>query len=226
MFHPFFASRRRRALTFIETMVVVGILGLISVPIFATLMWVTRAWATTQDMSLTRINTDLIINQLEQDIRNSTVTAYNSPQWPRLSGTASTAPVMSVTLLDMVHGQRILWTYTRATGRLSRRVTFLSGGAEAVRQTDYTRIFPDFQLAEVLRNEVGWPAPRATGIRITGRVFHSLEPNNTIWNEIDGNGDDTYRNDIVGRDMFGLTFQGDDPKWQHIFNVQVAFRNT
>lgn len=234
MSHPvlpsFTRSRSRRAVSYIEIMVVSGILGLIATPLFATMLWAARALATTQDVARTRIGVEMTINQMEMDIRNAKAEAYNLGSWKRLTGTAANDAKMKLTLLDMVNGQEIVWTYTRATKKLSRTVTRTSGGVDATSVTNYDRVYPDFQLAEISRLEYGSDnvtgIPRITGIRITGRAFQSLKPNNTIWNEVDANHDGSFRNDLVGRDMFGLSYVGDDPKWQYIFNVQVAFRNS
>ncbi|CAN5303691.1 hypothetical protein BH09SUM1_BH09SUM1_11080 [soil metagenome] len=222
-------SKRRQAMTLVEMMFVTAISIMVAVPVLSTMTFVMRTHATAEDQSLQRIRTDKVTDQISMDIRNTSRGTYNSVGWAVLSGTATTDPTMVLSLFDTVLGQRIKWTYTRSTRKLSRETTQYDGATAVVTIStkDYNVKFQDFTMAEVIQPD---PAPattsQITAIRVVGRTFLTMTPYNTTWQEVDGNGDNDLRDDKIGAALFGRTDQNDDPKWQYVFNVETAFRNT
>lgn len=75
-------------------------------------------------------------------------------------------------------------------------------------------------------NSAGPGVSQVVAIEIKGRTLHRLTTNNTIIKEIDGDNDGDLRNDKVGAALFGRTNEGDDPKWQYIYNVTTTLRNS
>lgn len=223
------SSRRRVAFTLVEIFVALAILVSVAIPMFATFLFVLRGHATATNQSVIRTSTDKVVNQLTTDIRNTSRGRYNEIVEDRLK---TTGTGYELTLLDSVQGQRIVWVYTNATGRFQRTTTRFNGTATpTVSMNEYDTIFTDLRMTETLRSdnptEVGGAATGTiTGIRLWGRTMLTLAPYHTTFKEVDGNGDGAYRHDEVGAALFDLDDEGDDPRWQYIFNVQPTFRNT
>lgn len=219
---PLAARRRRGAgFTLIEIMFVAGIMLLVTIPISTAFIFVLRVYATAADQALSRTYLDKVMNRLIQDIKNNSSTAYDNASWPRLTGGNSTDAVLRLVLLDSMMGERVTWTYTRSTQRVTRRVDAWDGASMVQRSTrTYSRRIPDLIMSHRID-----PEGKITGIRVVARIFVTLKPSNTSWKEQDPNNDGSFRNDRVGASLFGLTNVGDDPVWQYIVNVDPSFRN-
>ncbi|MGF1572601.1 MAG: PilW family protein [Sumerlaeia bacterium] len=262
--------RTKKAFTLMELLFAI----LIGVPMLASILvafvYVLRIQATISDQSFVRINTDIAIQRLQQDIRNTSSGLYNSGAWQELNPLTGGAgnineDTMVLQLLDSANGLRITWTYFRtpqtytagsesvtAVNVLSRRVLDLNDPTASPVTTNYINmpysdlVFREVRLSEfsvasttppgaqltlsdgsVVDDETTAPTPPSVvAIEIRGRTLHRLSPYNTIWNEIDLNGDGDMRNDAVGELLFGRTDEGDDPKWQYIYNVTTTLRNS
>ena len=229
---PLRSTRRRRGFSLAEAVVSVAISSLVAIPILSTVIFVTRTHATASDVSLSRLEADKVIERMKQDIRSTSRSLYNRENWPQL---ALADGNYTMTLLDSMTGQLITWSYDNDTQRLSRRLEQFTDGTPVLVNTDtFPTVFPDFRLEEtktqvvLLENsETGviTSVDYIGGVRILGRVFLRLRPSNTILQEVDGDGDGSLRNDAVGAALFGLSNNGDDPRWQYIVNVRAAFRN-
>ncbi|MBI1289629.1 prepilin-type N-terminal cleavage/methylation domain-containing protein [bacterium] len=229
-------KRQRKAFTLVEVMIVVAISALVTVSILGTFGFVMRAQATAANQAMVRLRSDNVVDQLLQDIQNTSRGRYNATPSYRLSyfGTGAAANSWRVTLLDTVMGSRISWSYASDTGLFTRRVeTYSNSATPTVSSKTYDQRFADFRIEETLRSDFEVVTPTGTvdnqtitGLRLWGRAFLTLNPYHTTFQEVDGNGDGDYRNDQVGAQIFGRVFRGDDPRWQYIFNVSGTFRNT
>ncbi len=227
---PLLSSRRRRGLTFMEVMLASIISSMVAGGILATFYYGMRAQVTYADANQIRTTSNSIISLMAQDIRNTTAGGYNAANWPKLTANPDTAPVVTLTLFDSITGERIIWTYTRATALLSRSVENTVTGAAPVVQ-NYNIRFRNFRLAEISRQE--WigdtttlAPPNITAIRILARVSPTLTAPGSVWTERDANGDGDTLDDEVAAGLFGGTNAGDQSGWYFIFNTEAAFRNT
>ncbi len=221
---------RRRGLTFMEVMLASTISTMVAGGVLATFYYGMRAQATYADANQIRTTSASIINLLAQDVRNTTAGGYNSVNWPKLTANPDTAPVVRLTLFDSITGERIIWTYTRATARLSRSVQDTVAGTPPVVQNFNIR-FRNFRLQEIARQE--WigdttvlAAPNITSIRILARVTPTLTAPGSVWTERDANGDGDTLDDEIAAGLFNGTNAGDHSGWNFIFNTEAAFRNT
>ena len=228
----------RRGMTVIELAFASAIFITVSIPVLAAMMFVLRTQATASDVTLTRLQAESVVWQIRADIRNSSSGAYNTVGWPRLLETES---AISWTLLDTVGGSRIRWTFEKGSNLLHRDVGTVVDDSMANTRTTYPVVFVDFRAREIQHTEfaalVGAGGEvdvedesssqtQVTAIGITGRVFHRLGHHLTVWREVDGNGDGSFADDQLGADLFDRENEGDDPRWQYLFNSQIGFRNS
>lgn len=225
-----FSSNRRRGLTFMEIMIASTISTMVAGSILATFYYGMRAQVTYADANQVRTTSASIINLMAQDIRNTTAGGYNGVNWPKLTANPDTAPIVRLTLFDSQTGERIIWTYTRATALLSRSVENTVAGTPPVVQ-NYNIRFRNFRLQEIARQE--WigdtttlAAPNITAIRIVARVTPTLTSPGSVWIERDANNDGDVLDDEVAAGLFGGVNAGDNSGWTFIFNTEAAFRNT
>jgi prepilin-type N-terminal cleavage/methylation domain-containing protein len=221
---------QNKAFSLVEIMVTVSIMAIALLPITATFIFVIRSHATAANQTQIRLKTQMVLEQLSADIRASSKGRYNALAANRVFTDGN---IVRVTLLDPVDGMKMTWTYTKATGLLRRDLAHTVGIVTNNYSKTYDARFTDFTLTETLRDDTPWEITQGvednetiTGIRVTGRAFLTLQPIHTVMREIDGNGDGSYAEDPVGFGLFGRTDEGDDPAWQHVFNVQISFRNT
>lgn len=233
------STRRRRGMTLVEMMMTVFVMGLVLAPLTAAFGFVLRTQATAADVTMVRLKTEQVIARLKADIRGASAGAYNTIGYPRVKVVAGNTVL---TLLEMGMGSQIVWTYSPSTKKLTRQVGIMSGSSLSTTSETFDLEFNDLVLQEVQYKEfLPVEDPTGTGviiedptsnqnqitaIRVRGRTLHRLKPNLTVWKEIDANKDGKFDDDAVGRDLFGRTYRGDDPRWQYIFNAQVAFRNS
>jgi Tfp pilus assembly protein PilV len=220
----------RSAFTLAETMVTVCLMSIVLIPISATFLFVIRSHATAANQTQVRLQVQTVLEQLSADIRASSKGRYNALAANRVVSNPST---IKVTLLDPVDGMKMTWTYNRSTGLLTRELAHTVGITTNNYSETFKARFTDFSMTETLRDDTPWEIAQGvedsetiTGIRVTGRAFLTLNSTHTAMKEVDGNGDGSYADDFVGNGLFGRTNEGDDPGWQHIFNIQVSFRNT
>jgi len=197
--------------------------------ILATFYYGMRAQATAADANQTRSRASSIIATLAQDVRNTSAGSYNNPAWTKLTANPSTAPVVTLNLIDTTEGLRIRWVYTRATGRLSRAQGPLGGALGAA--IEYPVRFANFRIEEISRAEwigdtTALGTPNVTSIRIIARVVPTLSAPGSIWAENDANADGDTVDDEIAAGLFNGTNSGDSPGWSFIFNTEAAFRNT
>jgi type II secretory pathway pseudopilin PulG len=229
-------SRKPRAFTLVEVVMVVALSAMVTIPILVTMDFVMRAQATAANQAMVRLRSDNVLDQLIQDIQNTSRGRYNATPLNRLAyfGTGAAANSWRVTLLDTVVGARILWTFDAATGRFSRRFEqYTDSATPLITNQTFDQRFADFRIQETIRSDFEVVTATGTvdnetitGLRLWGRAFLTLKPKHTTFQEVDANNDGDYRNDQVGTQLFGRVFRGDDPRWQYIFNVSGTFRNT
>jgi len=227
---------RKKGFTLVEAMTVVAISSLVTIPILLTFGFVMRAQVTASNQMQTRIQANAVMDQLLADIQNTSRGRYNATPQNRLTffGTGPAANSWRVILLDTVTGQRITWEYASDSGLFTRTTELYSNSATPlVDEKVYRQRFADFRIAETTRADFEQTTATGTvvnqtitGLRLWGRAMLSLDPDHTTFQEVDGNDDGDYTGDLVGVEMFNRTDEGDDPKWQYIFNVAGTFRNT
>lgn len=222
-------QKRRRGLTLLEVMLASTISAMVAGGILSTFYYGTRAQATAADSNQMRSRSASIIATLAQDIRNTSAGGYNNPSWPKLTASPSTAPVVTLSLIDTTTGMRVVWVYTRATGRLTRAEGPLGGALGAAQQ--YNIRFANFRIEEISRAEwigdtMALGTPSVTSIRIVARVVPTLSAPGSIWAENDANGDGDTVDDEIAAGLFNGTNAGDHPGWSFIYNTEAAFRNT
>jgi len=232
------SALRRRAYSLVEIVIAAAISSSVAIPIMATFIYVAKSIATSSNQAQVRILADSALNRLAQDVRDSSNSAYNRTSaggtpWPPVTGNTNADAEMKLTLLSAADGSVIEWTYARAGNKqLTRTRSWYQGAALQTETKGYlirfeNLIFTETRLVDALAGG-GLGAPAVSSIRLVGRCFLSIPDHSSYYREIDGNGDGNYQNDIVGRDLFGLALPSipDDPKWQYIFNLNVAFRNS
>lgn len=235
-------SRRRLGLSLTEMLFAVTISSAAGIGIMGTFISVVRAQATSADASRLRMEAFRAVEQLSQDIRDCSATAYNEPTWMRLPADANTRTTpFNLELFNPINGDRITWTFDRSRGVWRRSITNIVTNPAAT-VTNYPRwaaavttgrpFFADFQFEEVRRQEYANVTGTLlsdfsiTSIRLRGRVLLTVPPRQSTVVERDGNNDGSYRNDRVGNALFGLTNNNDNPGWQFIFNTEAAFRSS
>lgn len=249
-------SRSSKGFTLLELMMAILVAVPMMVSMFVAFIYVLQVQATVSDQSFVRMNTDIAIQRLQQDIRNTSSGMYNSNAFqlrnPLTGGVGHEGESqMQLLLADTANGQEIRWVFDRENSILSRHVIDLTVVGASEVTTDYVRMpFSDLVFDEVRLSEYSTPlAPNGqnllgsngeiieddedyitpssvVAIEIKGRTLHRLSPKNTIWKEIDVNSDADLRDDTVGAELFGRTDSGDQPKWQYIYNVTTTLRNS
>lgn len=225
-------SRRKKAYTLIELLMASFISLGVTIPIFQTFIYITRSQMTNFNIVDQRRRASIVMQTLMQDIRYNNMGAYNQSFWQKVTGGATTAPKMTLWLLNSTVGERVRWTYDRTTQHWQRRAETINNAGVAVvsRTDDFFIKFGDVYVEEVTGKALvaSSVVDNIIGIRVVARVFLTMRPNHTLVQEVDANGDGKYTDDKVGAApalKLGHTNRGDNPGWQHIYNVTTSFRN-
>ena len=188
-----------RSFTLVELLMTILIAVPLVISLFVAFLFVLRIQATVTDQSFVRVNTDGIIQRLQQDIRNTSSGVYNSDFWqnqnPLTGGFGNeNADVMTLRLIDSANGRTITWDYYRtpqtititneegeeetisSQNILARTVTDLTVANAQPVTTNYVRLpFSDLVFREILLSEFASPDD-TTGTALIGTDGSVIDP--------------------------------------------------
>jgi prepilin-type N-terminal cleavage/methylation domain-containing protein len=135
--------RPRRGFTLTELLMAVSISTIVAGLIMSVMLYVMRTQATVATASVTRYRGKSAVDQMIDDIRNTSAALYNEPTWPKVVANPFTANVQTLTLPDVNFGRVIIWRYNRTARTLTRTIENWETGAPVTNPAADPRDNPD-----------------------------------------------------------------------------------
>lgn len=125
-----FSPRRpRRGFSLTEMVMAIAISSMVAALVMSVMFYVMRTQATVSVASVTRFRGKSAMDQMMEDIRNTSASLYNEPTWPKVVANPFTANVQTMTLPDVNFGRVIIWRYNRTDRTLTRTIESWETGA-------------------------------------------------------------------------------------------------